>query len=173
MPPFVMRARELKTTICAIVAICGLHVPGPAHAQALYKSIGKDGVVTYSDYPPADGKIEKVLTLVNLPRSELPAPTASRIEQLRKSQAIGADATSEPASRVRIFTATWCGYCKRAKAYLNGHNIAYDELDIETPEGLKAYAQAGGGRGVPWLIAGNQHVLGFSERAYESVLHIR
>jgi len=51
--------------------------------------------VTYSDYPPADGKIEKVLTLVNLQEASC-RPTASRIEQCASRKAIGADATSEP-----------------------------------------------------------------------------
>jgi len=124
--------------------------------------------VTYSDYPPADGKIEK--SDARQPAKKRAArPHGLSHRKLRKSQANRCGCDVGTRKRVRIFTATWCGYCKRAKAYLNGHNIAYDELDIE-PGRPEAYAQARGGAFL--LICGNQHYW-FFRKAYEFRLHIR
>ncbi len=115
----------------------------------------------------------KIVSFANLPRSELPAPTALRIEQLRKARDISSAATSIAASRVRIYTAQWCAICRQAKTYLNSHGIAFDEYDIETEKGLEAYTDAGGGDGIPLLRVGDQRVLGFSEQAYDAVLRRR
>jgi glutaredoxin len=168
-----MTTRRCAFGVSLAAASLGLCAPAHAQAPALYKSVGKDGVVTYSDQPPADGKIDKVLTFEYLPRSDLPAATASRLEQLRKASSAAAHAVVTPSSQVRIYTAAWCGYCKLAKAYLNSHGIAFDDFDIDTVDGLKAYARAGGGRGIPLMLVGDQRVQGFSEKAYDTVLHVR
>src|SRR5215813_3813688 len=43
-----------------------------APAQTVYKSVGPDGSVVYSDKPPADGKIDKVIEFPDLPSSPVP-----------------------------------------------------------------------------------------------------
>jgi hypothetical protein len=43
--------------------------------------------------------------------------------------------------------------------------IAYQEIDIDTPDGLASFAQAGGGRGVPLLLAWDKRIQGFSPAA--------
>jgi hypothetical protein len=42
-------------------------------------------------------------------------------------------------------------------------------LKTITPDGMSAFAQAGGGRGVPLLLARGQRVQGFSPASYEQV----
>jgi glutaredoxin len=59
-----------------------------------------------------------------------------------------------------MYSATWCGYCKRAKAYLAKKGIGYTNVDIDTADGRAAFAQAGKG-GVPLLFAGNRRIRGF------------
>jgi len=68
-----------------------------------------------------------------------------------------------------LYSAVWCGYCKLAKAWLGSKNIAYQLIDIDTKEGMASFAQAGGGKGVPLLLAGSQRVQGFSASAYDAV----
>jgi glutaredoxin len=68
-----------------------------------------------------------------------------------------------------IFTAVWCGYCTRAKSYLAEKKIPYQEYDIDTPNGMRAYVEAGGGRGVPVMLWNNQKVQGFSRPAYDAL----
>lgn len=140
-------------------------------AQTLYKSIGPDGRVVYSDRPPAEGRLEKTITFENLPSSPLPASAASYVEQLsRKGPSAAA---TVPISGVVLYSATWCGFCKKAKSYLAEKGITYQDFDIDTKDGLAAFAHAGGAKGVPLLIAGGQRVQGFSAAAYDALFAIR
>jgi glutaredoxin len=154
-----------QMNIAAMFLLCGVLAATPAAADTLYKSVGKDGRITYSDKPPAEDRVEKTLRSESLPNTALPAATYSYVEQLRKNK------TSAPArtNSVVLFTAPWCGYCKQAKAYLSGKGIAFQEIDIDTRSGMTAFAEAGGGGGVPLLIAAGQSVQGFSPAAYDSL----
>ena len=159
---------------CLIVAVPVICLSALAQAPALYKSVSKDGHVTYSDYPPASNQVEKVLTFEYLPRSQLPAATAARLDKLSKGQTARPAAATALSGRVRIYTAVWCGYCRQAKAYLNARGIPYDEYDIETPSGFQAFAQeTTSGQGIPLLRVGDRSMRGFSELAYDYVLRAK
>jgi glutaredoxin len=140
-------------------------------AQTLYKSVTPDGRTLYSDTAPVDGRIEKTLEIRNPPSSPLSAAASAHIEQLRRKSApalAGADA-SPGTSGVVLYSAVWCGYCKMAKAYLANKGITYQDNDIDTENGLAAFAQAGGRKGIPLLLAGGQRIQGFSSAAYDAL----
>lgn len=149
----------------AILLLWGVSATTTPLAQTLYKSVGPDGKILYSDRPPVEGRIEKTMKFENLPSSPLPASASSYVAQLRRMRA------SAPANAsiggVVLYSAAWCGYCTKAKAYLASKGIPYQEIDIDTNDGMAAFAQAGGGRGVPLIIAGGQRVQGFSPAAYD------
>ena len=68
---------------------------------------------------------------------------------------------TEPAIAVKMFTTTWCGYCKGTKRYLDSKGVTYEEIDIEQfPEYGEQIEQATGGfRTVPTLeIRGKLYV---------------
>ena len=140
-----------------------------ASAQALYKSVDASGKVVYNDKPPAAGTAEKTLKLENLPVSVVPGasplPTPGRASTT-------AAATAPPPGDVVLYMATWCGYCKAAKAYLGNKGIAYRELDIDTPSGKAAFAQLGA-RGVPVLLTNGQRISGFTTQSYDAVFVAR
>ena len=69
-------------------------------------------------------------------------------------------------SEVVIYSASWCGYCAKAKAYLTKKDIKYQEISIETDAGLASLANIGG-QGVPLLLIGNHMVQGFSSGKYD------
>lgn len=132
----------------------------------MYKIVTPDGRVVYTDHPPTEGKLLKTLTPDAAPTTALPVSAA---EQLRKMQSLRA--TAAPAGNgVVLYSAVWCGYCAKAKAYLAGKGVAYREIDIDTPDGMASFAQAGGGKGVPLLVANGQRVQGFSPAAYDELL---
>jgi glutaredoxin len=133
-----------------------------AGAQTLYKSVGADGRVVYGDQPPKTGAVEKTLKLENLPVSVVPGAAP------RPSSTSATPPAAVPRGEVVLYMATWCGYCKAAKAYLAQKSIAYRELDIDTPAGKTAFTQIGG-RGVPVLLAQGQRINGFSAQAYDAV----
>ncbi len=150
-----------------ILLLCGLLATTAPVAQELYKSVGPDGRIVYSDKPPAKGRIEKTMKFENLPSSTLPASAFSYVKQQRKMKV--SSPTNRPTSAVVLYSAAWCGFCKEAKAYLAGKGITYQEIDIDTNDGMVAFAQAGGDKGVPLLLAGDQRVQGFSLAAYDAL----
>lgn len=149
------------------------------YAQNLYKSVGPDGVVVYSDQPPTDSKNVKAMNFEDLPITVLPTfnlpstpPTViERIRKLWDSLAAKVSFTTKAPSKagVVLYTASWCGYCKQAKAYLEGKGIKYQEIDIDTKDGKVAFAQAGGGKGVPLIVAAGQNVHGYTPAAYDAL----
>ena len=69
-----------------------------------------------------------------------------------------------------LYSASWCGYCKLAKAWLGENRVSFQEVDVHTPDGRAAYNDAGASGGVPVLMKNNQYVKGFSSVAYEALL---
>jgi len=67
------------------LAVAWLVVLEPAMAETLYKTIGPDGRVEYTDRPPADGKAAKTLNFADLPATPLPDSVLRYREQLKKS----------------------------------------------------------------------------------------
>ena len=151
----------------AILLLWGVSATQLQAAQPLYKSVGPDGRIIYSDRPSVDARLEKTMTFENLPSSALPASTSAYIEQLRKTAP--AFSPQLATSEVALYTARWCGFCKRAKAYLGGKGVKYQEFDIESKNGMAAFARAGGARGIPLLVVGGQRVQGFSQGAYDAL----
>lgn len=171
-----------------ILVLCGVTLITPVSAGTLYKSVGPDGRIVYSEHP-LDERTEKTMTIKNsqnsppptsaiarfenLPTksSPLPASVLAYLEKLSKTET--ATALSLTKSGIVLYSATWCGYCKQAKAYLAKKGIRYQEFDIDTRVGMAAYAQAGGEKGIPLLYADGQRVQGFSDAAYDALFVIR
>lgn len=163
-----MRTARSSLLPCALSLFLAL-LPGLASADTLYKSVGPDGKVTYSDRPPASGSIQKTLSFENLPASPLPDSVLTYRKELQASlQKRLSGAAPRTSSGVQLFTAAWCGYCRKAKAYLAEKNIRYQELDIDTPDGQQSFVQAGSASGIPLLLAKGKRVQGFSKGAYDA-----
>ena len=145
-------------------------VTGNAQAETLYKVVGADGKITYTDRPPADSKSTTTLRFADAPSTPLPASVLKNQAELQKtmqgrlSQAKKMDLIGTPT----LFSASWCGYCTRAKAYLQSRGIRYREVDIDTADGGRTYFEAGGQRGVPLLMADGKRLEGFSDGAYDN-----
>ena len=70
-----------------------------------------------------------------------------------------------------MYTVTWCVQCRRAKAYMAQKHIPYREIDVDSADG-EAKFRSTGERGVPVLVRGGEHFVGFSEKYYESIFSI-
>jgi len=150
------------------VCVLSLTLTMSAAADTVYKVVGPDGEITYSDKPPADRAPTNTLEFRNLPSSPLPAHVLRFREQLEQSAEGRINAARAPrASDTVLFTASWCGHCKRAKAHLAAAQIGYVEYDIENVDGMRAFISAGGSGGVPLLVAGDRRIQGYSVPAYD------
>lgn len=93
----------------------------PAAAVEVYKWKDAAGRTHISDRPPESGEAERlqVRTFTG------PAET-SGVDNAFASQ------------KVVMLTTTWCGVCKRARAWLSEKGIPFDEYDVERSEMGKA-----------------------------------
>lgn len=154
---------------CLAFAVFAL-APAAIQADTVYRSVGPDGKVTYSQRPPADGKIDKTLVIQNLPSTPLPEATQRyRAELMKSMNKKFTDAAKPYYGPARLFSAQWCGYCKQAKIYLAEKGISYREYDIDTQEGMRAFVEVGETRGVPVILANGKRVQGFSRPAYDAL----
>jgi glutaredoxin len=155
----------MKTLACIFFLVCA----ATAQADTLYKVVGPDGKITYTDRPAAEGKSVTALEFASAPSSPLPDSVLKYQADLQKSMQnrLAQASKIESSGTPTLFIATWCGYCTRAKAYLKGKGIGFREYDIDTAEGGRAYFEAGGRKGVPLLVAGDKRQQGFSEGSYD------
>ena len=67
--------------------------------------------------------------------------------------------------QVEIYTTQFCGYCHAAKRLLTSKGVAFVEVDVmANPDGKAEMIQrANGGRTVPQIFIGGEHVGGSDE----------
>ncbi|KAG2215009.1 hypothetical protein INT46_010820 [Mucor plumbeus] len=67
-------------------------------------------------------------------------------------------------NKVVIFTKSFCPYCKKAKALLDGYNIKYEEIELDShPDGeaIQEYlAKKTGQKTVPNIFMNQKHIGG-------------
>ena len=67
-------------------------------------------------------------------------------------------------ANVRIYSKEQCPYCVRAKALLDRKGIAYEVIDAEHDDALRAWlVEATGQRTVPQIFVGDRSLGGFSD----------
>jgi glutaredoxin 3 len=65
---------------------------------------------------------------------------------------------------VKVYTKKACAYCTRAKALLDRKGVAYQEVDVEGDDALRAWlVEASGQRTVPQIFVGDRSLGGFSD----------
>jgi len=65
---------------------------------------------------------------------------------------------------VKIYTKEHCPYCVRAKSLLDRKGVAYQEIDAEHDDALRAWlVEATGQRTVPQVFVGDRSLGGFSD----------
>jgi hypothetical protein len=77
----------------------------------VYKWTDAQGRVHYSDDPPAEAKAQQVKVKIN------------SIQDPAVVSTIRNTSPAKARDRVRIYTAVWCGYCKRSKAHLAAKGV--------------------------------------------------
>ncbi len=150
-----MAFKQAVTVSLAILVL----VPSTLVAD-MYKWVDENGKVHYSDSPPPGKKAKKLDLKIN----SISGPPV--VSSLGSSTARATNSTAQ----VRLYTTTWCGYCKKAKAYLQARGTSFREIDVESSEQGRSEFQALGGRGVPVILVGNQRMDGYSEGTLAGML---
>ena len=70
-------------------------------------------------------------------------------------------------AKVEIYTASYCGYCHRAKRLLDTKGVSYAETDIIAHPDKRAemVQRSGGGRTIPQIFIDGTHIGGSDDLA--------
>ncbi|MEW5849213.1 MAG: glutaredoxin 3 [Myxococcota bacterium] len=65
---------------------------------------------------------------------------------------------------VTVYTTTYCGFCRRAKSFLQERNIPFHEVDVtDDAAAREMLVQRTGQRTVPQIFFGEESVGGYSD----------
>lgn len=125
--------------------------PGAVSATDIHTWRDAQGRVHFGDRPPVDVASEPVTVRPNVYAS----PNVEALAEIFATES------------VVLYSAQWCGHCKRARAYFEANGIAFEEYDVETTaRGRRDYARLGA-RGVPVILVGDRRMNGFSPEAFD------
>ncbi|HIV71399.1 MAG TPA: glutaredoxin family protein [Candidatus Aquabacterium excrementipullorum] len=124
-------------------------------AWALYKVVGPDGKVTYTDRPPADKPAQAMRTNGSV------SSTASLPFELRQI------AIKYP---VTLYTGKDCGPCDQGRQSLRQRGIPFSEKSVDTNADIQALQRLENTQQLPVLRVGSQQVKGYSEAEWQSYL---
>jgi glutaredoxin len=139
----------------AIAGLSGLLAVGvfaPLHAQQVYRIVGPDGKVTFSDKPPLDAKANAQTTTPSGAAGGSAGPALPF--ELRNV-----------VSRfpVTLYTGPNCAPCGSGRNLLSGRGIPFNERTVSTNDDLDALQRLSGSTGLPFLTIGGQQLKGYSE----------
>ena len=120
----------------------------------ILKWTDSDGRVHFGDKPPPGAETSIVEVRINTYES----PNIEALQEILN-----------PKDKVVMYSAEWCGVCKKAKKYFRANNIPYKDYDIEkSSKGRKDYKKLGA-KGVPVILVGKKRLNGFSAATFESI----
>jgi len=148
-------------TLMGLAAVAVFAI-GDANAQQIYRIVGPDGRVTFSDQPPLDtSKAATPAKAVALPAA-VGSGNAALPFELR-----------EAASRfpVTLYSAPSCAPCGAGRAMLFSRGIPFAEKTVTTNEDIEALKRVSAGAAtLPLLTIGGQQLRGFSEAEWTQFL---
>lgn len=127
-------------------------------AWALYKVVGPDGSVTYTDRPPTDAKGAQPL--------RTPASGATTTEGLPYE-------LQQVVARypVVFYSNKQCSPCDAARQFLNQRGIPFTEKTVNTSDDLRAYKALTGTDQMPTVSIGGQQLHGFARGEWSDYLN--
>lgn len=136
--------------------LLSLLVSAGAHAQ-LYKWVGPDGKVTYSDTPPpasAKKVEEKSIGTGSVAASGLPFELAEAVR----------------ANPVTLYTTSNCEGCDSGRELLNARGIPFTEKTVHSEDDIARLKQAGGTRQLPFVTIGKNKLTGVDPDEWNAAL---
>lgn len=153
-----MNVRSTAFRLSALALLASLLAP-PALTQGVYRIVGPDGKVTFSDQPPP----------ANTPARPVANATAGA------SAGTGGQLPYElrqVSSRypVTLYTGRDCAPCNSGRNLLNARGIPYSERTVETAQDGDALKRLSGETSLPFLTIGTQRIKGYSDNEWTQFL---
>ncbi len=132
---------------------------GSATAQGIYRWVDDNGVTHFGDASQSPQAERIQLDTLNTVGSQTGSAAPRQQATATKQQ-----------PRITMYSAEWCGVCKKAKAYFKQNKIQYTDYDVEkSSKGKRDYAKMKS-KSVPQFVVGGEKVRGFSVKRFEKLL---
>jgi glutaredoxin len=148
--------RITRISLCTVALL----TVGLAAAQTVYRSVGPDGKVTFSDQPPAasanvTGATGKVSGTASAGGVALPLELRQAVSKFP----------------VVLYTADSCTPCGSGRTSLTRRGIPFTEKTVNTPEDAAALQRLSGENSLPFLTIGGQQIKGYSDLEWSEFLN--
>lgn len=134
-------------------------VPAVSQAQQVYRIVGADGKVTFSDRAPTVSGANVSATTANAVGSQVNAGLPFELRQV---------AGKYP---VTLYTGNNCTPCNAGRAMLTRRGIPFSERTVTTPEDSQSLQRMSGETTIPFVTIGSQQLKGFSDAEWTQYLN--
>ena len=150
-----------SSTIFRLLLCPGLLLGGAvaAQAQTVYRAVGPDGKVTFSDTRPADAAKATATTSGG---KQAASPDGALPYELRQVIA---------RYPVTLYSGASCAPCNAGRLLLQTRGIPFAEYTVSTNEDIESLSRLGGDNALPFLTIGGQKIKGFSEAEWVQFLN--
>lgn len=149
-----------STTAAAIASALMVLAASPAAAQKVYRIVGPDGKVTFSDRAPSTDTPSQSVS--GAASAESAGPNLASLP-LEVKQAAG----KYP---LTLYTSKDCSACDAARSYLQDRGVPYTEKTITSNDEIVALKKLSGADSVPFATLGGQHLKGFNSNDWSAYL---
>ena len=132
-----------------------------ANAQQIFRIVGPDGRVTFSDRPPVDAAGRATAAPVVAMPSTTGDATASLPFELR---------TVVNRYPVTLYSRPGCIPCEGGRRFLTNRGVPFSERTVTSQEDIEALQRLAGTPTLPFITIGGQQLKGFSEVEWSQFL---
>lgn len=156
-PEFFSRKTRLPMLSAAVLVFL---LSTPALAQGVYRIVGPDGKVSFSDQPQAAAGGNSRPAGTNAPAGAASA-TAQLPFELRQVSG---------RFPVTLYSSRDCAPCNSGRNLLNARGIPYTEKTVDTAQDSDALQRLSGDLSLPFLTIGGQQIKGYSDTEWTKFL---
>ncbi len=176
LPPEPVVTDEATDLLFSYVDATG-HVVAASKIGDIPDAVKSRVLVVDLDKTPAERQAHRYAFFADLtakgPDGKYPVSIVSRYDAAKGQ--VQAPMAPAPPGSVIVYSASWCGFCKKAKAWLHENNVPFIDRDVERTAGaqqelddkLKAAGVPGGG--IPVIDWAGNLVMGFDRAALEKL----
>jgi glutaredoxin len=149
-----------RVALGAALITAGLTFHATSQAQQLYRIVGPDGRVTFSDQPPPPSANAKVTTGRGGSFSESAGNATLPFELRNVVQRFP----------VTLYTGKDCAPCNSGRNLLQNRGVPFTERTVESTEDADSLKRLSGDTSLPFATIGGQQLKGFSDLEWSQFL---
>ena len=112
---------------------------------------------------------------VGFVKLDVPPPLSPRAAAaVRRAQYTGSAKAGEGAKgatqKIVLYSADWCGFCRKAKRYLARRGVDHEVRDVDDPRYAEELKRKTGSRSIPVIDVDGRVLTGFSASSYDKLI---